>query len=79
MRSSQAQEFGDSISPLLLALKRAGKSLRQIADELNSQGHTTRRGKQWNPTQVIEGVEADPLNQTLCSSGVVVFISLLLS
>ena len=28
-------------------------TLRQIADDLNSEGHTTRRGKPWNPTQVL--------------------------
>lgn len=27
-------------------------SLRQIAEKLNAMGHTTRRGKAWNPVQV---------------------------
>jgi hypothetical protein len=30
-------------------LKTAGRTLRQIADELNRQGYTTRRGTAWRP------------------------------
>jgi hypothetical protein len=29
-----------------------GLSLREIAARLNADGHTTRRGKLWNPVQV---------------------------
>lgn len=35
------------------AMRTAGKSLAAIATELNAQGHTTRRGKPWNPVQVM--------------------------
>jgi hypothetical protein len=34
------------------ALRISGKSLREIASILNSDGQTTRHGKSWNPTQV---------------------------
>ena len=32
-------------------------SVRAIADELNAQGHTTRRGRPWNPVQVARVLE----------------------
>lgn len=38
--------------PTLQALRSEGLSLRGIAGRLNEQGHTTRRGKPWNPMQV---------------------------
>jgi len=34
-------------------LRTDGKSFQQIADALNDQGHTTRRGKPWNAVQVM--------------------------
>jgi site-specific DNA recombinase len=37
---------------MMQELREAGKSLQGIADELNEQGHTTRRGKPWNAVQV---------------------------
>ena len=30
-----------------------GMTLQAIADDLNEQGYETRRGKAWNPTQVL--------------------------
>jgi hypothetical protein len=33
-------------------LRTTGLSRRNIAAELNAMGHTTRRGKPWNPMQV---------------------------
>jgi DNA invertase Pin-like site-specific DNA recombinase len=36
----------------LTAMRNDGLSFRAIADQLNGQGHTTRRGKPWNPMQV---------------------------
>ena len=32
--------------------RRWWRSLRQIADRLNTDGHTTRRGRPWDPVQV---------------------------
>jgi DNA-binding CsgD family transcriptional regulator len=38
-------------------LRSEGLSLRQIADRLNQDGHTTRRGKPWNQVQVKRVLE----------------------
>jgi len=38
--------------PVVTELRAKGQSLQAIADDLNDQGHTTRRGKPWNPMQV---------------------------
>ena len=38
--------------PLVAGWKAEGLSLRQIAARLNDEGHTTRRGRPWNPMQV---------------------------
>ena len=40
------------IYPVVSELRDKGFSLRAIAAELNAMGHTTRRGKSWNPMQV---------------------------
>lgn len=47
-----ANEVYDHISPLVMELNASGQSLQAIADELNTQRHTTRRGKPWNRMQV---------------------------
>ena len=36
----------------MLGLQATGRSLAGIAADLNAEGHTTRRGKPWNKTQV---------------------------
>jgi DNA invertase Pin-like site-specific DNA recombinase len=41
------------IAPLMQELRKSGYTQQQIADELNQQGHTTRRGKPWNQVQVM--------------------------
>ena len=46
-----AEAYAD-LRPTLADLRGKGLSLQAIADELNTQGHTTRRGKPWNPVQV---------------------------
>jgi hypothetical protein len=38
-------------------MKAEGLSLRAIAERLNAEGHTTRRGKPWNPVQVTRVLE----------------------
>lgn len=38
---------------LVFALKDIGLNLRQIADRLNAEGHTTKQGAQFSPTQVM--------------------------
>lgn len=38
---------------MVAELRTEGLSLRQIADRLNAEGHTTRRGKPWTSVQVM--------------------------
>jgi DNA invertase Pin-like site-specific DNA recombinase len=51
MRENAAAAYAD-LAPTVAELRGKGFSLQDIADELNAQGHTTRRGKPWNPVQV---------------------------
>jgi hypothetical protein len=44
------EAFSDEYADLFPIVN--GQSLQAIADELNQQGHTTRRGKPWNRMQV---------------------------
>jgi DNA invertase Pin-like site-specific DNA recombinase len=50
-RSLAAEAYAD-LKPRLAELRGEGLSLRQIAGHLNEEGHTTRRGKFWNPVQI---------------------------
>ena len=50
--SDAARDAYSDLLPTMQELRDAGKSLQAIADDLNAQGHTTRRGKPWNPVQV---------------------------
>lgn len=50
--SAKADEAYADIAEDLRDLRAGGMSLQQIADQLNTDGHTTRRGKPWNPVQV---------------------------
>ena len=50
-REAFASEYAD-LFPIVQELREKGESLQAIADELNDQGHTTRRGKPWNRMQV---------------------------
>jgi lambda repressor-like predicted transcriptional regulator len=49
MRADKA--YAD-LAPIVAELRAKGLSLRAIADRLNRDGHTTRRGKPWNATQI---------------------------
>ena len=51
-RAKAATEAYADLRPSVAALRDKGLSLQAIAGELNSQGHTTRRGRPWNPVQV---------------------------
>ena len=51
-RAKAAREATSDLLPIMQELRNAGKTLQEIADELNAQGHVTRRGKAWNPVQV---------------------------
>ncbi len=58
--AEQAREAYADILPTMQQFRDSGKSFRQISQELNRLGHTTRTGKQWNPVQVkrvIDGSE----------------------
>lgn len=50
-RRAADESYGD-LYPVIKGLRGKGQSLQAIADDLNDQGHTTRRGKPWNPMQV---------------------------
>ena len=49
---TKADEAYADIADNVRNLRAGGKTLQQIAEELNQNGHTTRRGKPWNPMQV---------------------------
>jgi DNA invertase Pin-like site-specific DNA recombinase len=57
VRTQAATEAYADLAPTLAELRGKGLSLAAIADELNTQGHTTRRGKPWNPMQVARVLE----------------------
>jgi hypothetical protein len=47
-----ARDACADLVPLITEMRAAGQSLQAIADALTAQGHVTRRGMPWNPTQV---------------------------
>jgi DNA invertase Pin-like site-specific DNA recombinase len=51
IRQRAVDSYSD-IAPRIAELRESGSSLRQIADAMNDDGHTTRRGRPWNPVQV---------------------------
>ncbi len=55
-RQAFEDEYSD-LFPIVRKLHASGHSLQSIADELNEQGHTTRRGKPWNRMQVSRVLE----------------------
>ena len=52
VRQAKAAEAYVDLVPMMQELQASGKSLRAIADALNADGHTTRRGAEWNQVQV---------------------------
>jgi DNA invertase Pin-like site-specific DNA recombinase len=52
VRQANARAAYVDLAPVVAELRAEGLSLRAIADRLNAEGHTTRRGKPWNPVQV---------------------------
>jgi DNA invertase Pin-like site-specific DNA recombinase len=50
--TQKAREAYADLLPVMTRMKAQGLSLRDIAEKLNAKGHTTRRGKPWNPVQV---------------------------
>jgi DNA invertase Pin-like site-specific DNA recombinase len=52
VKRDKAAEAYTDLLPAVQSLRTEGISLRGIAERLNSEGHTTRRGRPWNPVQV---------------------------
>lgn len=52
VRTELANEAYSDIEPMMKELRDAGETLQSIANKLNGDGHTTRRGKPWNQMQV---------------------------
>ena len=57
VRQAKAVEAYTDLLPNVTAMKAEGLSLRAIAERLNTEGHTTRRGRPWNPVQVSRVLE----------------------
>ena len=53
VRARAAVEAYSDLRPAMEKLRGDGMTLHAIAEELNAQGHTTRRGKPWNPVLVV--------------------------
>ncbi len=51
-RDAARTAYADLI-PVVRELRNAGQSYREISRELNTLGHTTRTGREWNPVQVM--------------------------
>jgi len=48
-----ADEAYADVGPMMLDWRNSGMTQQAIADKLNDEGHTTRRGKPWNQVQVM--------------------------
>lgn len=57
VRAKAADEAYADLLPVLTGLRKEGRTLQAIADKLNADGHTTRRGKPWNAVQVARVFE----------------------
>lgn len=56
-KARAADEAYADLQPILTELRAGGMTLQAIADKLNADGHTTRRGAAWNPVQVARVLE----------------------
>jgi DNA invertase Pin-like site-specific DNA recombinase len=52
-----ADASAQKVAALLVPMKVAGKTLREIASALNASGITTSRGNQWSASQVMRTLE----------------------
>lgn len=55
-RAQRSREAYSDLMEQMVALRSKGFSLRDVALYLNNEGHTTRRGKPWNASQVARVV-----------------------
>jgi DNA invertase Pin-like site-specific DNA recombinase len=56
-RAKAAAEAYADVAPMMKEWRADGMTLDGIAGKLNSEGHTTRKGKPWNPVQVARVLE----------------------
>jgi DNA invertase Pin-like site-specific DNA recombinase len=56
-REKAALEAYADLVPSMVGMRSEGLTLAAIAEKLNAEGHTTRRGKFWNPVQVARVLE----------------------
>src|SRR5262249_8785656 len=57
VRTRAAVEAYADLAPMMKAWRTEGMTLNDIAGKLNSEGHTTRRGKLWSAVQVARILE----------------------
>jgi DNA invertase Pin-like site-specific DNA recombinase len=55
--TERASEAYADLAPSMKQWRDEGLTLQAIAERLNAEGHTTRRGKPWNPVQVSRVLE----------------------
>jgi DNA invertase Pin-like site-specific DNA recombinase len=65
VRAKAAVEAYSDLLPAMKAYRAEGLALQAIADKLNGEGHTTRRGKPWNAVQVRRVLERSKLAAAL--------------
>jgi len=56
MRKAATEAYAD-LAPMMSQWRTEGLTLASIAERLNTEGHTTRRGRPWNPVQVSRVLE----------------------
>lgn len=56
-----ADEAYSDLAPVMREWREGGLTLQAIADRLNEEGHTTRRGAAWNKVQVKRVLERTPV------------------
>lgn len=64
-RRLKLTDYADLVPPVQ-EMRGRGRSLRAIAADLNADGQTTRRGKQWNASQVQRVLLIDRGPRTVC-------------
>lgn len=57
VRTERARQAYADLRPAMAEWRAQGVTLAGIAERLNGEGHTTRRGKPWNPVQVRRVLE----------------------
>jgi len=57
VRSERAEQAYADLRPAMVEMRDEGMTLKTIAERLNADGHTTRRGRPWNPVQVARVLE----------------------